>query len=59
MLGALVGSLPTWPLYVFDLVDGRLPDGRYGSIEHDLFEIDTDSRGIRASGAFYGEQRDG
>ncbi len=54
VLGAFVGSLPTWPDYVFDVVDGRLPDGRYGLIEHDLFEIDTDSRGIRASGAFFG-----
>jgi hypothetical protein len=54
VLGAFVGSLPTWPDYVFDVVDGPLPDGRYGLVEHDLFEIDTDSRGIRASGAFYG-----
>ncbi len=48
---------PAWPDYVFNLARGVLPGGRFGVIEHDLFEIATHpSTGIQYGGGFYGSK---
>jgi hypothetical protein len=46
---------PAWPDYVFNVARGVLPGGRFGVLEHDLYEIATHpSTGIRYGGGFYG-----
>ncbi len=48
---------PAWPDYVFNLARGVLPGGRFGVIEHDLYEIATHpSNGIQYGGGFFGTQ---
>jgi hypothetical protein len=46
---------PAWPDYTFNVAKGVVPGGRFGTVEHDLYEIDTHtSNGIQYGGAFFG-----
>ena len=48
---------PAWPDYVFNVARGVLPGGRFGVLEHDLYEIATHpSTGIQYGGEFYGSR---
>jgi hypothetical protein len=48
---------PAFPDYVFNLARGVLPGGRFGVVEHDLYEIATHpSNGIQYGGGFYGSK---
>lgn len=51
-LEGLLGALPRWPDYVFGIADGRLSGDRYGLVEHELYEIETNEHGLHPSGSF-------
>ena len=53
LVGAFVSTQPTWPNYVFNACRGIFPGGRYGLIEHELYELGVSERGIDIGGTIY------
>ncbi|MCB8971261.1 MAG: hypothetical protein H6533_10670 [Thermoleophilales bacterium] len=52
-LGAFMSASPIWKEYVFNAMDGALPSGRYGLIEHELDEQALDQDGFQQAGGYY------
>lgn len=52
-MGTFMSATPIWPEYVFNAMDGALPSGRYGLIEHELDEQPIDQDGIDQSGSYH------
>ncbi len=56
-IAAVRSVQPAWPDYLFNVARGVLPGGRFGVVEHDLYEIATHpSTGIQHGGGFYGSK---
>ena len=52
--GAFATVLPAWVDYVFNVCRGPVAGGRFGQLAHELEEIETNEKGLRADGAFFG-----
>ena len=52
-MGAFMSASPIWPDYVFNAMDGALPSGRYGLIEHELDQQAIDQDGFDQGGSYY------
>ncbi len=52
-MGAFMSATPVWPDYAFNAMDGALPSGRYGLIEHELDEQPIDQDGIDQGGSYH------
>lgn len=54
LVGAFVGVLPAWPDYIFNTTRGVLENGRFGLVEHELYEISLRPDGdISMPGTYY------
>ena len=51
--GAFVSTLPTWPDYIFNVCRGTLPAGRYGLVDHELYEVRAHNGSVAAAGQFH------
>ena len=51
--GQFVSTLPTWPDYVFNVCRGTLPGGRYGVVDHELYEVQAHNGSVAAAGQFH------
>ena len=51
--GQFVSTLPTWPDYVFNVCRGTLPGGRYGMVDHELYEVRAHNGSVAAAGRFH------
>jgi len=57
LIGHFRGLNPTWQEYVFNPLRGELVPGRFGSIQHELDEVDLDGDGDpRQGGSYYGRR---
>jgi hypothetical protein len=55
LIGAFTGILPDWPDYTFNVSRGVLDGGRFGLVEHELYEIDLENDGdLSMDGSFFG-----
>ena len=55
LVSTVRAAQPDWAEYTANVVSGAMPDGSYGVIEHELYEVETHaSTGIQFGGAFYG-----
>lgn len=52
-MGSFMSATPIWPDYVFNAMDGAMPSGRYGLIEHELDEQSIDQDGIEQGGSYH------
>jgi len=52
-MGAFMSASPIWPDYVFNAMDGALPSGRYGLIEHELDQQAIDQDGFDQGGGYH------
>ncbi len=55
VVGAFTGIVPTYPEYIFNVSRGVLDGGRFGLVEHELYEISLrDDGDLSMSGTYYG-----
>lgn len=52
-LGAFMSASPVWTDYVFNAMDGALPSGRYGLIEHELDRQAIDQDNFEQGGTYH------
>lgn len=51
--GQFISTLPTWPDYIFNVCRGTLPGGRYGLVDHELYEVKAHNGSVAAAGRFH------
>lgn len=51
--GQFLATLPTWPDYLFNVCRGTLPAGRYGVVDHELYEVRAHNGSVAAAGEFH------
>lgn len=57
LVGHFGGLNPLWPDYVFNVMRGELVAGRFGTVQHELDEVELDDGGDpRQGGTYYGQR---